>query len=95
MSLMVTTARLASSDIITNGLLVLSCTTKSSLFSKRVSFMRLIMMQRVSPGILLRGNIVSDTAMVLLKSSPSERERQKSCIVPVCSTDSLTFSCSI
>ena len=70
---MVTTARLASSEIITDGLLVLISTTKSSLASMRVSFMRSIMIQLISPGILLRGNIiVSDTAMVLMKSSPSE-----------------------
>ena len=45
MSLMVTTARLASSEIITDGLLVLSSTTKSSLASMRVSFMKSIMTQ--------------------------------------------------
>lgn len=78
MSLIVTTARLAFSDIITNGSVVLSSTTKSSLASNRVSFISSIMIQRVSPGLLLRGNTNEpDTAMELTKSSPSDRERIK------------------
>ena len=75
---MVTIARFASSAIITDGSPVFISTIKSSLDSKKVSFKRLNVMQRVSPGLLSGGNTnVSDAAIELMKSIPSVMEQHK------------------